>query len=202
MTKSSMKNIGIVIAGSLLLWACAAPKPVEPPKKPTPPPKPVKTYNDIHIGANNYMTVPSTWNVKQNIMPKGYVSYTLKSNDVHTVLTGYKAKRSEFNTNKSKKDLASVTILYRTGSKAKRKSYIDITDTHKAGGYTQHTCRTDTKCYQVFPLSNWRSVMAADFHAGGMKYTLTAGVDDLKGVHAKDVLKAIKSIQVKPSVTK
>lgn len=196
-----MKNIGIIIASSLLLWACAAPKTVETPK-PAPPKKPTKTYDDVHIGADNFMTIPSTWTLKQNIMPKGYVSYTIKNGHVHAVISGYKAKKSDFNINKSKKDLASVTILYRTGSKLKRKTYKELTDEHKVGGYTHHTCHTGTKCYQVFPLSKWRSVMAADFHVGGMKYTLTAGVDDLDGVHAKDVLKALNSIRVKTGVEK
>ena len=201
MTRSNMKNIGIIIAGSLLLWACAAPKKAEP-TKPTPPPKPVKTYKDVHIGGNNFMTIPSKWNLKQNIMPKGYVSYTIKNNDVHTVISGYKSKKSDFNINKSKKDLASVTILYRTGSTTKRKTYNELTDEHKVGGYTHHTCQTGTKCYQVFPLSNWRAMMAADFHVGGMKYTFTSGVNDLNGVHAKDLLKALSSIRVKTSVEK
>ena len=202
MTKSSFKNIGIILAGSLLLWACATPPKQEPTKKPTPPPKPVKTYKDVHIGASNFMSVPSSWNLKQNIMPKGYVSYTIKNRDVHLVISGYNDKKSNFNINKSKKDLASVTILYRTGSKAKQKRYKEVTDQHKIGGYTHHTCHSDNKCYQVFPLSNWRSMMAADFHVGGMKYTLTAGVDDLEGVHAKDILKALHSIRVKSSVEK
>jgi hypothetical protein len=202
MAKSHMKNIGIIILGSLLLWACAAPKKVEPPKPTPPPPKPVKTYKDVHIGADNFMQVPSNWTLKQNIMPKGYVSYTIKNRDVHMVISGYKDKKTNFNLNKSKKDLASVTILYRTGSKSKQKHYKEITDQHKLGGYTHHTCRNDSKCYQVFPLSNWRSMMAADFHVGGMKYTFTAGVDDLEGVHAKDILKALNSIRVKTSVEK
>jgi len=202
MTTSSLKNIGIILAGSLLLWACATPPKQEAPTKPAPPAKPVKTYKDVHIGANNFMTIPSTWNLKQNIMPKGYVSYTIKNRDVHMVISGYKDKKTNFNINKSKKDLAGVTILYRTGSKTKKKHYNEITDKHKLGGYTHHTCQSNNKCYQVFPLSNWRSMMAADFHAGGMKYTLTAGVDDLEGVHAKDVLKALQSIRLKTSVEK
>lgn len=202
MTTSSLKNIGIILAGSLLLWACATPPKQEAPKKPAPPAKPVKTYKDVHIGANNFMTIPSTWNLKQNIMPKGYVSYTIKNRDIHMVISGYKDKKTNFNINKSKKDLASVTILYRTGSKTKKKHYNEITDKHKLGGYTHHTCHGNDKCYQVFPLSNWRSMMAADFHAGGMKYTLTTGVDDLEGVHAKDVLKALQSIRLKTSVEK
>lgn len=202
MTTSSLKNIGIILAGSLLLWACATPPKQETPTKPEPPAKPVKTYKDVHIGANNFMTIPSTWNLKQNIMPKGYVSYTIKNRDIHMVISGYKDKKTNFNINKSKKDLASVTILYRTGSKTKKKHYNEITDKHKLGGYTHHTCHGNNKCYQVFPLSNWRSMMAADFHAGGMKYTLTAGVDDLEGVHAKDVLKALQSIRLKTSVEK
>ncbi|GAA4355360.1 hypothetical protein [Kangiella marina] len=201
MTKSSLRNIGLILAGSLVLWACATP-PKQDSQKPTPPPKAAKTYKDVHIGSNNFMTVPSHWNLKQNIMPKGYVSYSIKSRDVHLVITGYEAKKSEFNIAKSKKDLASVTILYRTGSKTKQKRYKEITDQHKLGGYTHHTCHGGNKCYQVFPLSNWRSMMAADFHVGGMKYTLTAGVDDLDGVHAKDILKGLHSIRVKSSAQK
>ncbi|WP_223668923.1 hypothetical protein [Kangiella shandongensis] len=200
MTKSNLKNISIIITGSLLLWACSS-----APKKQTPvaqktPVKKEKTYEHANIGANNYMKVPSSWKLKQNIMPKGYVSYTIKNKNVHLVISGYKAKRSTFNINKSKKDLASVTILYRTGSKLKRKTYKQINDNHKIGGYTHHTCHNGAKCYQVFPLSNWRSVIAADFFAGGMKYTFTAGVDDLKGSHAEDILQAINSIKGKHSV--
>jgi len=198
-----MKNIGIIIAGSLLLWACSSAPKKEAPPKPTPPPaKPAKTYGEVSIGSSNFMTVPSTWNFRSNIMPKGYVSFTAKNRNIHLVITGYESKRSDFNHKKSQKDLASVTILYRTGSKLKKKTYKRLDDNHKVGGYTHHTCQTGAKCYQVFPLSNWRSVMAADFHVGDMKYTLTAGVDDLDGPYAADVLNALKSIQVKTSVEK
>lgn len=198
-----MKNIGIIIAGSLLLWACSSAPKKEAPPKPTPPPaKPEKTYGEVNIGSNNFMTIPSTWNFRSNIMPKGYVSYTAKNRNVHLVITGYKSKKSNFNHAKSQKDLASVTILYRTGSKLKKKTYKSINDAHKIGGYTHHTCQNNKKCYQVFPLSNWRSVMAADFQVGGMKYTMTAGVDDLNGPYAKDVLKALKSIEIKTAVEK
>lgn len=200
MTKSNLKSISLIITGSLLLWACSSAPKKHPPKTVEAPVKKEKTYKAANIGSNNYMKVPSSWNLKQNIMPKGYVSYTIKNNDVHLVISGYKAKRATFNINKSKKDLASVTILYRTGSKLKRKTYNQINDNHKIGGYTHHTCHNGSKCYQVFPLSNWRSVIAADFYAGGMKYTITAGVDDLQDVHAKDVLQAIKSIEGKSSV--
>lgn len=202
MTKSNIQNIGIIFAGTLLLWACSSAPKKEVAAKPTPPPKAVKTYHDVHIGADNFMNVPSSWTMKQNIMPKGYVSYTIKNRDVHLVISGYKAKKADFNINKSKKDLASVTILYRTGSKLRKKNYKQFNDAHKLGGYTRHTCRDSTKCYQVFPLSNWRSVIAADFYAGSMKYTLTAGVNGLNSVPAQDVLKAINSIRGKSSVTK
>ncbi|AOE49738.1 hypothetical protein [Kangiella sediminilitoris] len=196
MTKSNLKNLGIITVGTLFLWACTS-APKKEAKTPAAPAEKAKTYTQANIGGDNYMKVPSDWTLKENFMPKGYVSYTIKNDDVHMVVSGYKAKRSSFSIDKSKKDLASVTILYRTGSKLKRKTYKQITDNYKVGGYTHHTCSSNTKCYQVFPLSNWRSVIAADFFAGGMKYTITAGVDNLDGVHAEDVVQAIKSVQDK-----
>lgn len=193
MTKHLAKTLTIALS-TLFFVAC---KPATVAQTDSAPSKPVASTKSVNIGASNYMTVPASWNLKPSIMPKGFVSYTIKNNNLHIVISGYATERSSFNHAKSRKDLQNVTLLYRAGATNKEQQYVALDDSHKIGGYTQYTCRIAKKCYQVFPLSHWRSVMASDFHVGGMKYTITAGVDDLQGVHAQQVLAAIKSIESK-----
>ncbi|MBD3652931.1 hypothetical protein [Kangiella sp.] len=193
MTKHLAKTLTLALS-TLLFVACKPATVAEPESAPS---KPVAATKSVNIGASNYMTIPGHWNIKPSIMPKGFVSYTIKDNNLHMVISGYAAERSSFNHDKSRKDLKNVTLLYRAGAANKEQKYLTLDDNHKAGGYTHYTCRTAKKCYQVFPLSHWQSVIASDFYVGGMKYTITAGVDDLNGTHAKQILNAIKSIESK-----
>lgn len=193
MTKHLAKTLTLALS-TLLFVACKPATVAQPDPEPS---KPVATSKSVNIGASNYMTVPGHWNIKPSIMPKGFVSYTVKTNNLHMVISGYATERSSFNHDKSQKDLKNVTLLYRAGAANKDQKYLPLDDDHKVGGYTNYTCRTAKKCYQVFPLSHWRSVIASDFYVGGMKYTITAGVDDLNGVYAQQVLNAIKSIESK-----
>lgn len=201
MKKSTFKRHGLtkltfLLTVGLILSACKT-TPVVKETPPPPPPKPVKTYKDISIGSNVFMTIPSKWKVVESPMPKGYVSYTIKSNDVHMVVSGYKQPKSQFSVAASKKELNSKTLLYWSASLSKQNNYNLLTDEQKVGGFTRYTCRTGGKCFQVFPLSNWRSVMAADLNVNNMKYNVTTGVDYLTNEHGNDVLKALKSIKAK-----
>ncbi|HEY9030030.1 MAG TPA: hypothetical protein VIM93_01605 [Kangiella sp.] len=193
MTKHLAKTLTLAL--STLLFVACKPATVAQPEPTVS--KPTATTKSVNIGASNYMTVPSHWSIKPSLMPKGFVSYTIKDNNLHIVISGYATERSNFNHDKSRKDLQNITLLYRAGAADKEQKYLKLDDHHKIGGYTHYTCRTAKKCYQVFPLSHWQSVIASDFHVGGMKYTITAGVDDLNGTHAQQVLTAIKSIESK-----
>lgn len=181
---------------AITLISCKS-APVVKTEPPPPPPKPVKTYKDINIGSDLHITVPSTWDLVQATMPKGFVSFTIKNNHTHMVISGYKSAKSQFSIASSEKELASKTLLYWSGSLTKQKNYHNISDQNKMGGYTQYTCANGDKCFQVFPLSNWRSVIAADLHANDMKFNITAGVHNLQSVHGNDIIKAIKSIKSK-----
>ncbi len=197
--KSSKKvtKLGLLLSSTLLVLAACKTAPVAPVEKakPAPPPKPVKTYKSINVGSNNYMTVPSSWTLKSGFMPKGYVRYTVKKNDVHMVITGFQSAKSQFSSSKNRKEIDSKTLLYWSSALDRKKVYIPITDQFKTGEYVQYECKTRTKCYQVFPLSKWDSVIVSEFQAGGMKYNITAGVNGLTKEAAQDVLKGIKSIQ-------
>ena len=193
MTKHFAKTLTLALS-TLVFVACKPATVAQPEEKAS---KPQVTTKTVNIGASNYMTVPGNWNLKPSVMPKGFVSYTVKDRNLHLVISGYTADRSSFNHDKSRKDLKNVTLLYRAGALDKEQKYITLDDAHKLGGYTYYTCRSGKKCYQVFPLSNWQSVIASDFYVGGMKYTITAGVDDLNGIYAKQILNAIKSIESK-----
>lgn len=193
MTKHLAKSLTLALS-ALLFVACKPATVAQPEDAPS---KPVATTKSVNIGASNYMTMPGHWSMNPSIMPKGFVSYTIKDRNLHMVISGYAAERSSFNHDKSRKDLKNVTLLYRAGAADKEQKYLLLDDNHKVGGYTHYTCRTGKKCYQVFPLSHWQSVIASDFYVGGMKYTITAGVDDLNGTHAKQILAAIKSIESK-----
>lgn len=192
-----LAKIFSIAATTALMISCKSAPVVKETPPPPPPPKPVKTYKEINIGSNVYMTIPSKWQVIQGTMPKGYVSYTIKNKAVHMVISGYTQPKSKFSLSGSEKELSSKTLLYWSGSMSKQKNYNPLTDQYKTGGFTRYTCRTSTKCFQVFPLSNWRSVVAADLQANDMKYNITSGVDYLTDEQGNDVMKALQSIQTK-----
>ncbi|NVJ65034.1 MAG: hypothetical protein HWE16_00985 [Gammaproteobacteria bacterium] len=192
----ALKSFATVAASVLILSACKT-APVQEPVKvaPPPPPKPVKTYKTVNIGTNNYMTLPSNWNLKSGFMPKGYVRYTVKGKGVHMVITGFQSAKSKFSSGLNRKELDSKTLLYWSSASNRQKTYLPLTNHHRIGEYVQYHCKTGTKCYQVFPLSSWSSVIVSEFQAGDMKYNITAGVNGLNSVAAQDVIKGLISIE-------
>ncbi len=127
-------------------------------------------------------------------MPKGYVRYTIKGNGVHMVVTGFDSAKTKFSMAKNRKELESKTLLYKSSASNQQQPYIPLTNSYRTGEYVQYHCRTGTNCYQVFPLSNWSSVIVSEFQAGNMKYNITAGVNGINSVPSQDVIKGLLSI--------
>ncbi len=192
---TTIKSALLAATSVILLAACKTTAPVVEKKAPTPAPKPVKTYKTFHIGSNNQMILPSSWSLVSGFMPKNYVRYTVKANGVHMVITGFKSPKNRFSMSKSRKELDSKTLLYWSSASNKQKNYIPLISHHKQGEYVQYSCSNGKKCYQVFPLSNWNSVVVSELQAGDMKYNITAGVNNLSSEAAQDVIKGLRSIK-------
>ena len=77
MTKHLAKTLTLALS-TLLFVACKPATVAEPESAPS---KPVAATKSVNIGASNYMTIPGHWNIKPSIMPKGFVSYTIKDNN-------------------------------------------------------------------------------------------------------------------------
>ncbi|WP_251359779.1 hypothetical protein [Kangiella sp. TOML190] len=195
--KGLLKALGLVTSSLILLISCkSAPVVEEKPVVVAPPPKPAKTYKTVNIGSKNYMMIPSHWQLKKGLMPKGFVRYSIQNPHFHFVLTGFKSPKHAFSKTKNRKELDSKTLLYWSGSTDRQKNYKALDDEHKSGEYVEYSCKSRSKCYQVFPLSHWQSVVATELHVNDMKYNITAGVDDLLGPHAKELIQAVRSIKV------